>query len=357
MSETEAPAERQPERGRARREDPERTFAWYEPKRRRATLYEDVTVDTQPSIHRHIDEWPVHFEDGRGLWWPESTRLNVGDWYAFRDPGELWERNYYQQGTDHEKLIEGAVGGARRERIFEDFTPEWRDFLRTHVQVPAFVEHGLWLALATAGRDCLSDTVAHCVVLDAAMKQRHAQAIVLYGLDLDTYFGDFPVAQARDSFLGDEHWQPTRRYVERLRSTPDWGERIVAANICFEPLVGVLLRRELLMRAPKWGGDALTSAIGHVAQVEWAWISDWTAELMRFVLEDEQHGQQNREVVGDWITGWLPEAREAADALGPIFDGLPEGAGGFAGARQNVAVDQAELFESAQVSDLAGAVQ
>jgi hypothetical protein len=62
-------------------------------------------------------------------------------------------------------------------------------------------------------------------------------------------------------------------------------------------------------------------------------------------------------VVSDWITGWLPEAREAADALGPIFDGLPEGAGGFAGARQNVVVDQAELFESAQVSDLAGAVQ
>src|SRR5947199_2524796 len=171
MTETEAPAG-PPERTRARRDEPERTFAWYEPKRRRATLYEDVTVDTQPSIHRHLDEWPVHFEDGRGLWWSESTRLNVGDWYAFRDPGELWERNYYQQGTDHEKLIEGAVGGARRERIFEDFTPEWRDFLRAHVQVPAFVEHGLWLALASAGRDCLSDTVTHCVVLDAAMKQR-----------------------------------------------------------------------------------------------------------------------------------------------------------------------------------------
>ena len=44
-----------PERARARGDEPERTFAWYEPKRRRATLYEDVTVDTQPSIHRHID--------------------------------------------------------------------------------------------------------------------------------------------------------------------------------------------------------------------------------------------------------------------------------------------------------------
>lgn len=342
---------------RMRGDDPERSFVWYTPKRRRATLYEDVTVDTQPSIHRHLDEWPVHFEDGRGMWWPESTRLTSGDWYAFRDPGELWEREYYKRGTEHEKLIEGAVGGARRERIFEDFTPDWRDFLRAHLQVPAFVEHGLWLALASAGRDCLSDTVAHCVVLDAAMKQRQAQAIVLYGLDLDTHFGDFSVTRARESFLADEPWQPTRRYVERLRATADWGERIVAANVCFEPLVGVLLRRELLMRAPKWGGDALTSAIGHVAQLEWAWISDWTAELTRFVLADEEHGEANRTVLAEWIADWLPEARAAADALGPIFDQLPEGSGGFAGARDNVAVDQAALFESAEVTELAEAVR
>lgn len=356
MTDSATPARRS-EGERPRGDDPERRFGWYTPKRRRATLYEDVTVDTQPSIHRHIDrEWPVHFEDGRGMWWPESTRLRSADWYAFRDPGEMWERTYYRQGTEHEKLVEGSVGGARRERIFEDFTPEWRDFLRAHLQVPAFVEHGLWLALASSGRDCLSDTVAHCVVLDAAMKQRHAQAIVLYGLDLESYFGDFPVERARESFLHDEPWQATRRYVERLRATADWGERIVAANICFEPLVGVLLRRELLIRAPKWGGDALTSAIGHVAQVEWSWIADWTSELTRFVLADEEHGEANREVLDGWISSWLPEARSAADALQPVFDALPAGAGGFAGARQNVDLDQAQIFESAGLQ-LTGALR
>src|SRR5437899_2975272 len=75
--------------GKGRRgEDPERSFQWYEPKKRRATLYEDVTVDTQPSVHRHLDRgWPVHFEDGRGLWWEGSTALRASDWYAFRDPG------------------------------------------------------------------------------------------------------------------------------------------------------------------------------------------------------------------------------------------------------------------------------
>ena len=357
MTDPRAPAGR-PQRERPRGEDPERTFDWYTPKRRRATLYEDVTIDSQPSIHRHIDrDWPVHFEDGRGLWWPESTRLRSSDWYAFRDPGELWERNYYQQGTAHEQLVEGAVSGARRERILEDFTPEWVGFLRVHLQTPAFVEHGLWLALASAGRDCLSDSVAHCVVLDAAMKQRHSQAIVLYGLDLESHFGEFPVERARESFLRDAHWQPARRYLERLRATPDWGERIVAANLCFEPLVGVLLRRELLMRAPKWGGDALTSAVGHVAQLEWAWIHDWSAEFVRFVLADVEHGAANREVLAGWIADWLPQARAATDALQPVFAELPKGAGGFAAARANVEIDRAKLFDAAELRELAMVAQ
>src|SRR5947208_8356812 len=155
--------------GAARRgEDPERSFQWYKPAKRRATLYEDVTVDSQPSVKRHLDRgWPVYFEDGRGLWSDQSTKLASTDWYDFRDPGQLWERSYYQSGTSYEQLIEGAVRTARRERVFDDFSPEWVDFLRRHLQVPAFIEHGTWLALATAARDTLSDHITHRVRLHA----------------------------------------------------------------------------------------------------------------------------------------------------------------------------------------------
>ena len=45
------------------------------------------------------------------------------------------------------------------------------------------------------------------------------------------------------TFLEAGPWRPARRYVERVRATPDWGERVVAVNLCFEPLVGLLLRR------------------------------------------------------------------------------------------------------------------
>jgi propane 2-monooxygenase small subunit len=342
-----APPVKQVGDGAGRRgEDPERSFQWYKPKKRRASLYEDVTVDSQPSIHRHLDRgWPMYFEDGRGMWSDDSTALRSTDWYEFRDPGQMWERNYYQAGAAHEQLIESAVRTARRERVFEDFTPEWVEFLRKHLQTPAFVEHGIWLALATAARDTLSDTVTHCVALEAAMKQRQAQAYLLYGLDLEEHFGDFPVEDSREAFLNDDAWQPARRYVERLRATTDWGERIVATNVCFEPTFGLLVRRELLMRSVRFNGDILTQALSHVAQLEWEWTRDWTIDLVKFAQEDSEHGASNREVVSGWLAEWQPLAEDAAEGMRAVFDELPAGIP-YEEARSNVKIDVDELMEA-----------
>jgi len=344
------PPVKQVDDGKGRRgDDPERSFQWFTPKKRRASLYEDVTIDTQPSVHRHVDrEWPVHFEDGRGLWWDYSTALRSADWYDFRDPGQMWERPYYQGGTANERLIEGVVRTARRERMFDDLTPEWVEFLRKNMQPPAFVEHGIWLALASAARDTLSDTVTHCVALEAAMKQRQAQAYLLYGMDLEGHFGEFSVEASRQSFLRDDHWQPARRYVERLRATPDWGERLIATNLCFEPVVGTLIRRELLMRSPRFNGDTVTPAVSHVAQLEWEWVRDWTVELVEFVTEDAEHGASNRETIAGWVADWSPLAEEAAMELRVVFDQLPAGIS-FDDARKNTAIDAREMMEACGV--------
>jgi hypothetical protein len=307
-------------------DEPERQFSWYIPRKRRASLYEDVTIDTQPSIHRHLTRgWPVSFEDGRGTWDDSSTALKSGDWFDFRDPGEQWERPYYQVGTAVEQQLEGAMRSALQEGLIADFGPEWVEFLRRFLQIPAYVEHGLWFATATAGRDCLSDSIATCVCLQAAMKQRSAQAIVLYAMDLEEHHGPFPIEAAREAFLNDEPWQPTRRYLERLASTRDWGEVVVAANLCFEPVVATLLRRELGTRAAAANGDTITPVLARVETQEWEWTRAWTVELMRFLLGDAVHGEANRELISGWVRDWLPKATAAALALAPLADLVPSG--------------------------------
>jgi propane 2-monooxygenase small subunit len=307
-------------------DESERGFAWFTPAKRRASLYEDVTIDTQPSIHRHLGRgWPVSFEDGRGTWDDASTALQSSDWFAFRDPGEYWKRPYYQRETAIERQIDGAMHSAAEQGLINDFSPEWVEWLRTSLQVPAYVEHGLWFALATIGRACLSDSVATCVCLQAAMKQRSAQALVLYAMDLEPHHGPFPIEAARDAFLSEAAWQPTRRYLERLAATPDWGEVIVAVNLCFEPVVGTLLRRELGIRAAAANGDTVTPVLARVATQEWEWAQAWSTELVRFLAADADHGEQNRAVIEHWIADWEPLGNEAALALAPFAEPIPRG--------------------------------
>ena len=335
----------------------ERSFGYFEPAKRRATLYEDVTIDTQPSVHRHMDRgWLVSFEDGRGTWDEGSTALRCTDWYAFRDPGQLWERPFYQGGAAAEAQIEGTVRSAARERLFEDFDPEWVDFLRANLQVPAFAEHGLWLATASVGRDCLSDSITHCVVLEAAYKQRLAQSIILYAMDLEAHFGELPTAAAKQRWMEHPAWQPTRRFVERLHSITDWGEVIVAANLCYEPLVGTMIRRELGIRAATLNGDTVTPVIARLGQLEWNWTADWTTDFMKLVLEDEQHAAANRDVVEGWISDWMTQADEATEALSGVIEELPLGFDAE-DSWARVERDAAAFYEQAGVADLMGVAE
>jgi hypothetical protein len=154
------------------------------------------------------------------------------------------------------------------------------------------------------------------VCLQAAHKQRSAQAILLYAMDLEPHLGcELPITAAREAFLRDPAWQPARRYLERLAATPDWGEVIVAANLCFEPVVGTLIRRELGTRAAAASGDTVTPVLARVATQEWEWARAWTVALVRFLVSDEAHGPHNRAVIDGWMDQWMTPAREAAAAV------------------------------------------
>ncbi len=118
------------------------------------------------------------------------------------------------------------------------------------------------------------------------------------------------MSRARERFLADARWQPTRRYLERLAATRDWGEVIVATNLCFEPTVGALLRRELGIRGAAGAGDTVTPVLARAATAEWQWAREWTVALVSMLASD------NRELIECWVGDWLPDAIAAALALG-----------------------------------------
>jgi hypothetical protein len=301
---------------RDRTDDASRGFFYFTPQKRRASLYEEVTVDTQVSTDRHLKGgWLLAFEDGRASHSLGSTQIRVKEWYDWRDPAGLWERPFYQQAAQASREQDSAVAAARSEGLFDRMTPEWRAFLQTSLQLPAFYEHGLWRALCGAARPALSDLVTHAIVLEAAMKQRQAQDLVVYAMDLEAEIGECSTEVAKARWLEEEAWQPVRALVEQVSESGDWMERVIAINLCIEPVLGSLLRREMLLVPASANGDPVTPVIISSAQREWLWYRDWTAELLRFCLEDEEFGTHNREVFASWAAKWNSRVDAAAESI------------------------------------------
>ena len=126
------PVKRVDDRQRRPGDESEREFAWFTPRKRRATLYEDVTIDTQPSVHRHLTRgWPVSFEDGRGTWDDGSTALRC-ERLVRRSaiPASSGSGPSTSSATRSEQQIEGAMRAAAEEGLLADFAPEWVEFLR-----------------------------------------------------------------------------------------------------------------------------------------------------------------------------------------------------------------------------------
>lgn len=209
-----------------------------------------------------------------------------------------------------ERAIRRATGGA-----MDGVDPGWMSFLTGNLQVVAFLTREESRVLDQAADRCRWGPVGRNLGLQAAMLARQSQAVVLYAIDLEAISPGVPLDQARAQWMGGRAWQPARRMLEALCVREDWAELLVAINVCFEPLVGQLIRFEWASRLAGHYGDQISPVVAEATQIQQAWVRDWTHEALRTILDDPRHGAHNRALVERWITTWTPHARTAAAAL------------------------------------------
>lgn len=304
------------------------------PAGRKPTQYEEVTLHTQWDPKNFAQQgWFSPHSDGRPVWDPNSTRLEVRDWWAYRDPARLWFRPYVEAQARQEEAIELASEGAKQAGYLAEIDPSWVDVLAHHYAAYRFYEYGLFLSLSYAQREALSDVVATPIVFQGLDKDRHAQAIALFLMDLEESLPGFPNEAGKQAWMEDPLWQPAREYVERLMACRDWGEILVAINLALEPLASTLFTREYLGRFAPRHGDPVTAVAVETVANDRARSVDATAELVRFAIADTP---ANRAVVQDWLDLWGPRACRVASALAPLFEQPAQRVLGFNAAWERV---------------------
>src|SRR5579859_5110814 len=143
------------------RRAPSVDFSYFKPAGRRPTQYEEVTLHTQWSPKNFATQgWFSPSSSGRPMWSEDSTLLRANDWWAYRDPGQVWFRPYVELQAAQEEAIELAVEGAKQSGVFSEFTPAWLEILSHYLcclplcRVWSFPVLLLCAARGALGRGC-----------------------------------------------------------------------------------------------------------------------------------------------------------------------------------------------------------
>jgi hypothetical protein len=322
-------------------------FRYLQPAKRKATQYEEVTVHVQWDPKNFAAQgWFNRDCNGRPAWDTKSTALKAEDWWGYRDPNEEWFRPFVSRQAEMGSGIERAIQSARRARLFDDFMPKWREFLATNYSAYRFSEYGLFMALCYAQREALSDVVASPLVFQGMEKDRHAQDIALYGMELESAVEGFSDENCKAVWLESPIWQPTREVVELLMGCRDWGEINFVINMLFEPVVAALFNTELVLRFAPRHGDSVTPVIAAGAEADREFRQRAVIALAQYLVAQDAG---NATVMQSWLSTWTPRVFKAAHALAPLFSAVEVPVQSFEGGLSRVVASWHELLAEARL--------
>jgi propane monooxygenase small subunit len=298
-----------------------RSFNYFTPRKRRATVYEDVTVDVQPDPARHLSQgWVYAFANGTSGYPEEWTALKSSNWHEFLDPNEEWEQTIYRNNANVVRQISQNIEHGRTAHVFQAMNPSWVRVLERHVFAWAHVEHGLGMHVYTpAQRDAPTNMINNAMAVGALHKLRFAQDLILYNLALSEEIDGFDGAIHKETWQSDPIWQPTRELVERLTGIRDWAEALFVTTVVFEPIVGELFRSGFVMQAAAPQGDFVTPTIMGAGESDAAREQKVARSLFRMLTDDEAHGAENKETMHGWLEEYVPAAVAAGRTLQPIW--------------------------------------
>jgi propane monooxygenase small subunit len=298
-----------------------RTYNYFEPRKRRATVYEDVTVDVQPDPARHLTQgWVYAFADGSAGYPQEWTALRSGNWHVFLDPNEEWEQTIYRNNANTVRQIGQTLANAKAAEAFSRWSRSWTTVVERHVSAWAHVEHGLGMHVYTpAQRDAPTNMINNALAVGAVHKLRFAQDIILYNLEVSEQIEGFDGSAHKDVWQNDPIWQGTRANVEQLTGIRDWAQAFFATSVVFEPLVGELFRSGFVMQVAALQGDFVTPTLMGCGEADTAREQRGARALFRMLADDPEYGAANRSLMQQWLDEWVPVSLAAARQLQPIW--------------------------------------
>lgn len=280
-----------------------------------ASRYQEGTFDAQATANFHY----------RPLWDPEHelfdvtrTQVKMADWYAFKDPRQMYYGTYTLARARMQETAEGDFDFVES-RGLATALPEVTRTLALDVLLP--LRHLEWGANMNNAFICAygyGTAITQPCIYQAMDHLGIAQYLTRVGLLLDD---ESALDVAKEAWLNDAKWQDLRRYVEDSFVLKDWFELFVAQNLVLDGLLYPLVYQHI--------DNAISAQGGPTVSMLTRFQNEWFAETRKWVDASIKtaaaESGENKALISQWTAQYRDKAIAAlaplaAHALGAQAD-------------------------------------
>ncbi|MBN8556948.1 MAG: aromatic/alkene monooxygenase hydroxylase subunit beta [Proteobacteria bacterium] len=291
-----------------------------------ASRYIEGTMDVQANANFHYrPTWDPQHE----LFDPRRTRIVMQDWYALKDPRQLYYGTYTQARARMQEVAEADFEFVESRGLADRFDDTAR---RTALDFYVPLRHVAWGANMNGAYQCAYGygTAITQPCLYAGMDQLGiAQYLTRLGLLLGNQ-GDLEAG--KHAWLNAPVWQGLRRVVEDTWVLKDWFELYVAQNVVLDGVLFGLAYKEVDQAISEKVGPTVSMLTRFQAE----WIQDACKWVDAVIKAAAAESADNQALLSQWYAQWRARVVEA---LTPVAQLALAEQGGQALGRAVAAVD------------------
>ena len=245
-------------------------------------------------------------------------------WDDFVDPRATTYSKYVDLQRDAESHVNRLFAAMEDGAYERGLAPGWLDRLGRILSPLRFLCHGLQMTAAYVGQMAPSGRVAVAALFQCGDEIRRIQRLAMRVAQIARTRPEI-VEAGQSLWQTDPAWQPLRRAAEKLLVTYDWGEALVALNVCLKPVVDDVFLIGLAGLADE-AGDHLDGQVLRSLFDDCLWHRAWTDALLGLAYAGNV---ANQDAVRRWIDAWAPIGEEIA-STGASLLGLDRAPGATA---------------------------
>jgi hypothetical protein len=244
----------------------------------------------------------------------KGSQFTSERWDDFADPRATTYTKYVELQRDAESHVSRLLASVEDPEYEKRLATGWAEDFGCILSPLRFLCHGLQMAAAYVGHMAPSGRISVAALFQCGDEVRRIQRLAYRLAQLARARPEI-ARDGRAVWQSDPKWQPLRRAVEHLLVAYDWGEALVALNVCLKPVIDDLFLTALAARADQ-SKDHLDAQILRSLYEDCRWHRAWSDALLTLAFSDRP---SNREVVARWSDAWRPRVDECARAAATII--------------------------------------